>query len=506
MTADVKVAEFAAQLRDHPFVKNAKLATALLGRAPGGTVTVAELRTLLNQTAASSSILDMTGLTATIDDQVTLQDHPGIQGGTFLVGSSSQRAGLLIRTTANRAESQKTFILGSTFLVHTQHSSQAAVIYAVDGRHVVIDECKILGVKVGRAIYVRGTTSNPAVFTPKTIDPQTLNTATIAFAALIGDQPLPTSGCCNVHVLRTQVHMNTQDSEAITFESTRVFAPQSSARDAWRARNATATVTAPVSHCIVAECDITGGHYGVASYGARLIWVGGCRFYRQVRGTSAQDTTQSFLTHGCDIFDPKSTAHHNAYGADQCRYAGTTVDTGRSNGEGLLQAYVGCGVIRFSHCSVVTHSETKSLYAVYAGVGADVTFVSGTILEKTPGSITRGLCVVESDWIDTTKSPQSRAYGGTGGELDKFLNRSIPTKLRVVDSTLDPALNGMYAVVRPTSPKYGAARCEIEYPREHRSHLKVYSGTKTDIRVAVNFKLSGKPSYTPYSGYSLLPV
>lgn len=505
MAADVKAAEFAAKLRDHPFVKNATTAASLLKRAPG-TVTVDELRGLLNWTAANSAVLDMTGMTVTITDQVTLQDHPGIKGGTFIINSSSQRAGLLIRTTDNRTEARKTFILGSTFLVHAQHSSQAAVIYAVDGRHVVIDECKILGVKVGRAIYVRGTTSNPAAFTPKTIDPQILNTAEVAFDALVGDQPLPASGCCNVHVLRTQIYMNTQDGEAITFESTRVFAPQSSAREAWRVRNATATVTAPVSHCIVAECDITGGHYGVAAYGARLIWVGGCRLYRQVRGTSAQDTTQSFLTHGCDIFDPKSTAHHNAYGADQCRYAGTVVDTGRSNGEGLLQAYVGCGVVHFVHCNVLSHSETKALYMVYAGVGADVTVRDSYFMERQPHSITRGICVVETDWIDSTKAEQSRAFGGTNGELDKFLNKAIPTKLRVVDSQVLPLQPGMFAVIRPTSSKYGVARCELEYPRDYRSRLRVYSEAKTDIRVGVNFKLSGKLSYTNYSGYPLLPV
>lgn len=505
MATDVKAAEFAAKLRDHPFVKNAMSAAELLKRPPG-TMTLDELRGLLNWTAANSAVLDMTGMTVTISSQVTLQDHPGIKGGTFLVNSSSERAGLLIRVTANRAEDRKTFILGSTFLVHAQHSSQAAVIYAVDGRHVVIDECKILGVKVGRAIYVRGTTSNPAAFTPKTIDPQMLNTAEIAFDALIGDQPLPASGCCNVHVLRTQIYMNTQDGEAITFESTRVFAPQGNARDAWRARNATATVTAPVSHCIVAECDITGGHYGVAAYGARLIWVGGCRLYRQVRGTSAQDTTQSFLTNGCDVFDPKSTAHHNAYGADQCRYAGSNVDTGRSNGEGLLQAYVGCGAIHFTHCDVLSHSETKALYMVYAGVGADVTVESCRLTERKPYSITRGLCVVETDWIDSTQAEQSRAFGGTKGELDKFLNKAIPTKMTVLNSQALPPQSGMFAIIRPTSPKYGAAPCELQYPRDYRSRLKVYSEAKTDIRVSVNFKLSGKPSYSPYSGYALLPV
>lgn len=505
MAADVKAAEFAAKLRDHPFVTNAMSAASLLKRTPG-TMTIEEFRGLLNWTAANSAVLDMTGMTVTISSQVTLQDHPGIKGGTFLVNSSSERAGLLIRVTANRAEGQKTFILGSTFLVHAQHSSQAAIIYAVDGRHVVIDECKILGVKVGRAIYVRGTTSNPAAFTPKTIDPQMLNTAEIAFGALIDDQPLPASGCCNVHVLRTQIYMNTQDGEAITFESARVFAPQADARTAWRVRNATATVTAPVSHCVVAECDITGGHYGVAAYGARLIWVGGCRLYRQVRGTSAQDTTQSFLTHGCDVFDPKSTAHHNAYGADQCRYAGSNVDTGRSNGEGLLQAYVGCGVIHFTHCDVLSHSETKALYMVYAGVGADVTVSSCRLTERKPYSITRGLCVVETDWIDSTQAEQSRAFGGTKGELDKFLNTALPTKMSVINSQVLPPQPGMFAIIRPTSPKYGAAPCALQYPRDYRSRLKVYSATKTDIQVSVNFKISDKPSYSPYSGYTLLPV
>ena len=63
MAADVKAAEFAAQLRNHQFVQNAKSAASLLGRAPGGTVTIAELRNLLNQTAATSSVLDMTGMT-----------------------------------------------------------------------------------------------------------------------------------------------------------------------------------------------------------------------------------------------------------------------------------------------------------------------------------------------------------------------------------------------------------------------------------------------------------
>lgn len=482
MTADVKAAEFAAQLRDHSFVKNAKSAATLLGRAPGSTMTIAELRTLLNQTAASASVLDMTGMTVTIDDQLTLQDHPGIMGGTFVVGSSTQRAGLLIRTTANRAESQVTFILGSTFLVHAQHSSQAAVIYALDGRHVLIDECKILGVKVGRAIYVRGTTANAAAFSPRYLNPVGNTTAALALNALKGVQALPASGCGAVHVLRTQIHMNSQDGEAITFEATRSFAPQSNARDAWRARNATAAVTAPVSHCIVAECDISGGHYGVAAYGARLIWVGGCRFYRQVRGTSAQDTTLMLHTYGCDVIDPKSTGHHNAYGAAMCIYLNSEVDTGRSNGEGLLQAYVGCGLTIFRDCKIKAHSETKSLYAVYSGVGSSVSALNGSVTGVYPDQFTRGVAVAESDWIDTTKSPQSRTFGGTGGELDKFLNAAKNTSLAFTMTGV-PRVKGSYAIIRPTSPKYSGARVAMEISSNDYYNLQVYSDSKNGISI-----------------------
>lgn len=510
MAADVKAAEFAAQLRNHQFVQNAKSAATLLGRAPGSTVTIAELRNLLNQTAATSSVLDMTGMTVTIDDQVTLQDHPGILGGTFVVSSSTQRAGLLLRNDAKRAEDKMTFILGATFLIHNQHSSQAAVIYAVDGRHVLIDECKILGVKVGRAIYVRGTTAI-ARAAPAAYPASSLSTAAVAYAT-IKKPAFPEAGSCNVHVLRTQIHMNTQDGEAITFESGRSFAPQSSAREAWLARSATAVITAPVSICIVAECDISGGHYGVAAYGAARIWVGGCRLYRQVRCTSAQDSTTGFLTYGCDTIDPKSTMHHNAYGATNCRYALTHGDTGRSNGEGLLQAYVRCPGIQFLDCTVNAHSQTSSLYAIYSGVASDVSATKLEVHGFYKKQFTRGLAVAESDWIDNSKSPQSRTYGGTNGELNNFLRSDAGTSLSVRDIQvdLDPVNGyepGTFAVICPTptvfTKKFTDARLTVPL-----NQMNWCLGYTNDKGVSVDgFSPGRKPSqYVPYNQLKILPV
>nr|DAV82705.1 MAG TPA: hypothetical protein [Caudoviricetes sp.] len=510
MAADVKAAEFAAQLRNHSFVQNAKSAATLLGRAPGSTLTIAELRTLLSQTAASASVLDMTGMTVTIDDQVTLQDHPGILGGTFIVSSSTQRAGLLLRNNARRDESQMTFILGATFLVHAQHSSQAAVIYALDGRHVLIDECKILGVKLGRAIYVRGTTAI-ARSSPSTYPVTTMNTAAIAYTTLKKPAFLE-AGCCDVHVLRTQIHMNSQDGEAITFEAGRSFAPQSSAREAWLARNATAIITAPVSICIVAECDISGGHYGVAAYGADRIWVGGCRLYRQVRCTSAQDTTAGFLTYGCDTIDPRSTMHHNAYGAVNCGYAFTQGDTGRSKGEGLLQAYVRCPGIQFMNCTVNAHSQTAALYAIYSGPASNVVAGKLTVHGEYKKQFTRGLAVVEADWIDNSKSPQSRTYGGTNGELNNFLRSDAAASLSVRDIVVDHDPNagypiGAFAVINPTptvyTKKYTDARMTVPANR-----LNWCLGYSNSGGVSVEgFAPGRKPNqYVTYNQLKILPV
>jgi len=162
----------------------------------------------------------------------------------------------------------------------------------------------------------------------------------------------------------------------------------------------------------VAECDISGGHYGVAAYGAARIWVGGCRLYRQVRCTSAQDTTTGFLTYGCDTIDPKSTMHHNAYGAVNCRYAFTHGDTGRSNGEGLLQAYVRCPGTQFLDCTVNAHSQTSSLYAIYSGGASACVVPSHEAAASTATSFSKN---VDAVFSGHTHVPFAKTVTGAEG-------------------------------------------------------------------------------------------
>jgi parallel beta-helix repeat protein len=196
------------------------------------------------------------------------------------------------------------------------------------------------------------------------------------------------------------------------------YAPYAGAVAAWKATFTASDAVYPTLNTQVINNVINGGYYGVSLSACRDCLVSGNRISNNVRNISVQNTSIRNTISENTCSDSVSSGIHLAYGSSNNLISANTIKTSRANGEGLLQAYVGCVDNVFMGNKVIADGASSPRWHIYCGIHSSRNkFIDNEI----SGRCGRAYVAVESAWDNTISNPASRGFENVA-EINNFSN------------------------------------------------------------------------------------
>lgn len=177
-------------------------------------------------------------------------------------------------------------------------------------------------------------------------------------------------------------------------------------KDHWKRTGTTLAAPNSPTNVRVESCVVFGGYYGLGCSSVDTLVSHQNSFLNNMRGISIQDSSRNCTVSSCLIKDNISAGIHFAYGSYSSSASQNTVESRRAEGEGFLQAYVGCRDITFQGNTLRATGEGPKYY-LYTGVSSTgIQYLSNTI----QGATRRAHVAADSWWDTRIKDPRHRSF------------------------------------------------------------------------------------------------
>lgn len=334
-----------------------------------------------------------------IDDQI---DLAGICGkitadpeAVIRLPENTKREGFLIRNLSKPLEFEPKKVVSETTF-----KGQEAPFYIINQGNVAIRGAEISGIQYGHAISIRNTK-----------DGNECNLVRISR--------------CKIQARQVDERVNADErTTAIAVNGTLEFETgYSSPNRQYVGIHKSPRVAKPITNVIITNNDITGGYYAIELSGVHGGFIQSNYMTTNTRGISMQNGSASNEVRYNRILENISAAIHCAYGATGNVIEFNEIESGRAEGEGLLQAYVGStgNIFRGNRIRCNTDGDTRPKYMMYCAVDSGSNVFEANYLN---GSAKNALIGVESDWSNSINLPYHRSYRASaddnnmaGGEM-----------------------------------------------------------------------------------------
>lgn len=320
-----------------------------------------------------------------IDDQI---DLAGICGkitadaeAVIRLPENTKREGFLIRNLSKPLEFEPKKVVSETTF-----KGQEAPFYIINQGNVAILGAEISGIQYGHAISIRNTK-----------DGNECNLVRISR--------------CKIQARQVDERVNADErTTAIAVNGTLEFETgYSSPNRQYVGIHKSPRVAKPITNVIITNNDITGGYYAIELSGVHGGFIQSNYMTTNTRGISMQNGSASNEVRYNRILENISAAIHCAYGATGNVIEFNEIESGRAEGEGLLQAYVGSSgnIFRGNRISCNTAGEIRPKYMLYCAVDSGSNVFEANYLN---GSAKNALIGVESDWSNSINLAYHRSY------------------------------------------------------------------------------------------------
>lgn len=354
--------------------------------APSGTPSVAILR----EAASTDDHIHLGRGEWLINDQVNLagaraQHITADPEAVVRVVLDGKRAGVLLRD-----KDTSTRIALPKVVAEGHFGGQEAIIYSYGVGRLHIHDTNISGVTKGACISIRATK------TAGVQDVLVENCKLYSRASQLGDREqddLKTFG------VSLNAEIDTGEPHVVPMQY-------------WKTRHVAAGPYHAITSVVIRNNDIDGGYYAIGCSGVQGSVFDGNRMRNNMRGISLQDGSSYNVVTYNEVEDNISSGIHLAYGANGNAIRRNSITSARVQGEGQLQAYVGCSDNRFEGNTVTATSEHGAKYFAYCAVQSN-----GNVWEDNlfAGNAARAYFGIESDWNRTLPQDYHRGYNTAEG-------------------------------------------------------------------------------------------
>lgn len=208
-------------------------------------------------------------------------------------------------------------------------------------------------------------------------------------------------------------------ADGIAVSGTSAFASgYTNITDQWKGSFTTPTTVNAAYNNHITGNVIIGGYYGVSLVESRYCTVVGNEIYSNIRNISLQSNCIANLIEGNSCRESNSSAIYLGFGASDNAVKSNKVYSTRAQGEGLLQAYIGCArnVFEGNHTYTTGLSPT---YHIYAGIHG-----SGDVFKNNyvGGTCSKAYIAVESAWDNGVANNAHRVFGSVDASTEDYAN------------------------------------------------------------------------------------
>jgi len=208
----------------------------------------------------------------------------------------------------------------------------------------------------------------------------------------------------------------------------------------WEVHKSAAPSMFKAYNTLISDNIIDGGYYGINTVKAVHTIIQNNSTNNNIRSLSLQHDTNNSIVRNNNLSNPHSSSITLARGSSHNLIENNTISTNNSEGEAMLQAYLGCSDNTFRNNTVSTSPNNVNgrspRWMIYVAVHCN-----NNIFEKNTftGTVDFAYIGIETAWDSSIDDPSHRAiYAGT--ETDNYANEGM-TGIQITNNIISPANN-----------------------------------------------------------------